>query len=216
MAHKADGDRLKDARKALKDKTPMPSAEYEQMLADIRRIEVAREWLPVADVAMFQIQHCTACDNYAALFTGLFQRQKNRHMRDADRWVTATESQNRGLPKEIKNNKVEISMCSFCIGDFEYPIDQLGLSYEEDMLEDDVDAQVEIADEADAAEQADDEQSPPTAEELEQATWEAEQDELAESLQTAIPAQTADILTLGGGFVSCTLVTDHTGASNAA
>ena len=192
LAHKADTVLLKDGRKALKEKKPMASAEYEQLLADIKRIEIAREWLPRAAVAMFQVQHCTSCENYAPFFTGLFQRQKNRHLREADRWIAATEFENAGLKKEIKTTEVDVPFCSFCVEEFGYPIEQLGIVFDtpEDEVdaEADVDDEVEIADEADAAEQADDEQSEPTAEELEIAAWEAEQDELAESLQTGVPS----------------------------
>ena len=161
MAHKADTVRLKDGRKALKDKTPMASAEYEQMLADIKRIEVAREWLPRAAVAMFQVQHCLGCENYAPFFTGLFQRQKNRHMRDADRWIAATESENYGLTKEIKTNEVDVPFCSFCIGEFGFPVEQLGVVFEDEPTDDE------------------DETLEATDEELAQAEFEASEDELA-------------------------------------
>ena len=171
MAHKADTVKLKDGRKALKDKTPMASAEYEQMLADIKRIEVAREWLPRAAVAMFQVQHCLGCENYAPFFTGLFQRQKNRHLREADRWIAATESENYGLPKEIKTNEVDVPFCSFCVGEFGFPVEQLGVVFDEmtdaetEELEEELDADCE-GDEA-------------TDEDLAEAEFEAAQDELA-------------------------------------
>ena len=161
MAHKADTVRLKDGRKALKDKTPMASAEYEQMLADIKRIEVAREWLPRAAVAMFQVQHCLGCENYAPFFTGLFQRQKNRHMRDADRWVAATESENYGLTKEIKTNEVDVPFCSFCVGEFGFPVEQLGVVFDDESTD------------------GEDETPEATDEELAQAEFEASEDELA-------------------------------------
>lgn len=161
MAHKADTVRLKDGRKALKDKTPMASAEYEQMLADIKRIEVAREWLPQAAVAMFQVQHCLGCENYAPFFTGLFQRQKNRHMRDADRWVAATESENYGLTKEIKTNEVDVPFCSFCVGEFGFPVEQLGVIFGDEPTD------------------GEDDTLEATDEELAQAEFEASEDELA-------------------------------------
>ena len=166
IAHKADGEKLKAGRKALKDKTPMASAEYEQMLGDIKRIETAREWLPRASVALFQVQHCLGCENYAPFFTGLFQRQKNRHMREADRWITATESENYGLVKEIKTTEVDVPFCSFCVGDFGFPAEQLGIVFDTPEDESDTDSDDEA-----------------TAEDLAEAEFEAEQDELAESLE---------------------------------
>ena len=129
-ALKADTDRLKECRKAIKENKPMASGEYTQLLSDIKRIEAAREWLPVADVAMFQIQHCQACDNYAPLFTGLFQQQRHRHLRGSHRWLAATASENRGLPKKIKTTQREVPFCHFCVEDFGYPIEQLGIEFD--------------------------------------------------------------------------------------
>ena len=178
MAHKADTVKLKDGRKAIKDKTPMASAEYEQLLADIKRIEIAREWLPRAAVAMIQVQHCTSCENYSPFFTGLFQRQKNRHMREADRWIAATESENAGLAKEIKTTEVDIPFCSFCVGEFGYPVEQLGVVFDEMTDEEDGELEAELDDDCEGDEA--------TAEDLEQAAFEAAEDELAESNQLSL------------------------------
>jgi hypothetical protein len=135
VAYKADGERLKESRKALKAGTPMPNADYEQMLADIRRIENAREWTAKASVAMFQVQHCVSCENYSPFFTGLFQRQANRHHRDTDRWIAATEAENQGLPQEIKTNQQDVPFCAFCVGEFGFPVDQLGVVFDEEPTE---------------------------------------------------------------------------------
>lgn len=160
LEHKADGEKLKEGRKALKEGSLLSGPERLQMLADVKRIENAREWLPKASVAMFQVQHCTGCENYSPFFTGLFQRQANRHHRDTDRWVSATESENYGLPKEVKTNEVDIPFCAFCLQDWGFPAEQLGVVFDEE-------AEDELADDE------------PTEEEAAQAEFEASEDELA-------------------------------------
>lgn len=135
LLHKADGEKLKTSRKALKEGKPMLSADYDQMLADIRRIEFAREWLPRASVAMFQVQHCVSCNNYSPFFTGLFQRQSSKLHRTTDRWVAATESENYSLPKEVKTNQVDVPFCAFCVGEFGFPAEDLGVVFEEETEE---------------------------------------------------------------------------------
>lgn len=166
MAHRADTIRLKEGRKIIKSGGNAPGVDMVSLLADVKRLETQREWLPRADVAMFQIQHCTACDNYAPLFTGLFQRQAHRHQRHTDRWVAATPFENKGLKKEVKTTEVDVPMCHFCYAEAGYPIEGLGISFDEDASDD-------VA-ESDLA----------TGEEAEQLAFEALQDELAESLQT--------------------------------
>lgn len=176
-ALRSDTDKLKEARKALKDTRGLPSAEYTQLLADVRRIENVREWLAVADVAMFQIQHCTACDNYAPLFTGLFQRQRHRHMRDSMRWQAATEPENRGLPKEIKTTTSHIPFCHFCIEDFGYPIEQLGIEF-------DIPANAGLDDTPDT-----DDEDEMSEEEAAQLAFEEAADDAAEELQLPAMAE---------------------------
>ena len=171
MTHKADGERLKAGRKALKDGTPMASADMAELLADVKRIETRREWLPRAAVAMFQVQHCVSCENYSPFFTGLFQRQANRTMRNADRWVTATESENGGLSKEVKTTEIDVPFCAFCIGEHGFPAEQLGVEFDADAIP--------------AADDMDDEQ---TKAEALAAEFEAAQDDLIEDLQIN-PAQ---------------------------
>jgi hypothetical protein len=168
LEHKADGEKLKTSRKAIKEGALISGPERLQMLADIKRIENAREWLPKASVAMFQIQHCTGCENYNTLFTGLFQRQGNRHQRDTDRWIAATEAENYGLVKEVKTNEVDIPMCGFCLQDWGFPAEQLGIVFDEEPAEDDAETEVE----ADAGDE-------PTAEDLATADFEAAEDEVA-------------------------------------
>ena len=128
VAHKADGDKLKAVRKSLKSGASLSAEEA----ADLRRMENAREWLPRASVAMFNIQHCTGCENYAAMFTGLFQRQASRHSQGVSRWVSAAESENYGLKQEVKTTETDIPFCCFCLTEWGFPGDQLGIVFDED------------------------------------------------------------------------------------
>lgn len=129
VAHKADGEKLKALRKTTK--TGLRLSEEEA--ADLRRMENAREWFPRASVAMFQVQHCLSCDNYGAMFTGLFQRQASRHAKGVNRWIAATESENYGLKQEVKTNEVDIPFCCFCLTEHGFPGEQLGIDFGDDV-----------------------------------------------------------------------------------
>lgn len=162
VLHKAEGEKLKAVRKALKNGNILSAEEA----ADLRRMENAREWLPRASVAMFQVQHCTSCENYSAMFTGLFQRQVSKHSTGVNRWVAATDSENFGLKQEVKTNEVDIPFCCFCLTDHGFPGAQLGIEFDEEPVA--------------ALSDAEDQES---LEEAQQLAFEAEQDAMAEQLQ---------------------------------
>ena len=153
--------KLKDARRNAKlGRSPDTPQE------ELRRIEAMHEWKAVADVAMFQIQHCACCDNYLASFTGIFQRQSHRHNRNTFRWLASTSSHNRGLPKEVKTQEIDVPFCNFCLAENGYPAEQLGIVFDEE------------------PEATDDDTLTP--EEAAQLEFEAQQDAIAESLQLPI------------------------------
>jgi hypothetical protein len=183
MALRQDAQTLKDSRKALKEKKPMAGAAYTNMLQDIRRIELQQEWLPMAAVALFRVQHCTCCDNYTAVFEGIFQRQKHRSLRATDRWVSATVAENRGLPKQVKTAEVDVPMCHFCLAEAGYPDDQLGIIFGEDGEEQEVEDLTEEEIDTDIDTDEVDADDAPSPEEQAQLDFEASQDEIAESLQ---------------------------------
>jgi hypothetical protein len=185
LAHKADTQLLKDGRKALKEKRPMSGDALNDMLQDIRRIELQREWLPRAAVAMFQIQHCTCCENYTAMFTGIFQRQKHRTLKEADRWVAATDEENSTLKKEVKTTEVDVPLCAFCLDDNGFPGKQLGITFDDEP---------EVADDEPEVEEPSDDEEPMSAEEQEQLQFEADQDEIADSLQLPTTQPTQELL----------------------
>lgn len=174
LQHKADAVTLKINRKALKDKRPMSGEAYTNMLADIKRIELKQEWLPRAAVAMFTVQHCVSCDNYAPLFTGLFQRQRHRNMKEASRWVAATESENFGLPKEVKTTEVNVPFCHFCLEEHGFPAEQLGILFDDE-------AEEAVADDI----TANDDELLAEADDVRQMQFEFEQDQIAETMQPA-------------------------------
>lgn len=119
MALKAQTSELKSARTALKSGL-VSGAERKELEADILRLELAREWLPAADVAMFSRQVCD-CGSTSSLFQGIFQRQTHRNMRASARWIKSTAVANMGLQKEIKTEDSHVTHCSVCIGEAGYP-----------------------------------------------------------------------------------------------
>lgn len=143
MQQKADAQRLKDGRKLLKSGKNLATADLDDLLKDMKRIELQQEWRPVADVAMFSIQTCECCGNVAAMFLGIFQRQYARGQQKVDRWVAASTAENRGLPKEIHNQDTTTRFCCFCIEQQGYPIDQLDITFEEEETVEDVLADIE-------------------------------------------------------------------------
>lgn len=158
--HAAEGRQLRKNRKALKSGRLTGNTSLQDLLDDTRRLESKREWLPLAATAMFQIQECAACGNLTASFTGIFQKQRHAYVRDTYRWVPANDDSNKNLTKEVKTSNLKTPFCGFCLDEAGYPADQLGVDF--------------------GAEEEDG----PSAEEQEQLDFEAQQDEIAESLQT--------------------------------
>ena len=137
---KAEAVRLKEGRKLLKGKQSMSSTDLDALLKDLKRIELKREWLPKANTAIFEVQHCQCCDNYNPVFIGVFQRQSHRHIRDTTRWVAVCGSENNGLPQEVKTNEYKVPFCHFCLDLHGYPKEQLGIVFDDDTeLEQDTD-----------------------------------------------------------------------------
>lgn len=78
----------------------------------IRRWELAHEWKPVANVALFE-RHTCACGRHQTIFRQLMTRQQHRHLRDSQRWQQA-EASIASLPNEIVVQKWESPMCPAC------------------------------------------------------------------------------------------------------
>lgn len=78
----------------------------------VRRWELAREWLPVANTAVFRRYVC-ACGFHSTVFEGLFLEQRHRHSSHANRW-TATEASQANLPNDTAIRVKPIPMCQRC------------------------------------------------------------------------------------------------------
>lgn len=78
----------------------------------VRRWELAREWLPVANTAVFRRYVC-ACGFHSTVFEGLFLEQRHRHSSHANRW-TAAEASQANLPNDTAIRVKSIPMCQRC------------------------------------------------------------------------------------------------------
>lgn len=79
----------------------------------LRRWELAHEWKPVANVALFERHTCNSCGRHQTIFRQLMQRQQHRHLRDSQRWQQV-EASKADLPNEVVVQKWETPMCPAC------------------------------------------------------------------------------------------------------
>lgn len=78
----------------------------------IRAWELAKEWLPVANTALFKRYVCT-CGFHTTVFEGLMLEQRHRHSSHANRW-TAQEAALASLPNKTAIRTAQIPMCQRC------------------------------------------------------------------------------------------------------
>jgi hypothetical protein len=102
---------VKAARRKLASGGADGEEEKEALAELIRSWELRREWTPVANTIMFEVQHCTHCGAEHKHLTGLFQRQEHRTSK-ISRWVRAAEDV--ALPKTQKDNVSYIAICADC------------------------------------------------------------------------------------------------------
>ena len=81
-------------------------------LARIKRWELAKEWLPVANVALFRRYECD-CGYHSTLFEGLMLEQRHRADTHANRWTTQETSQ-AALPNKTAIRKSYVPLCQRC------------------------------------------------------------------------------------------------------
>ena len=110
MSAKEDARKVKEARKALASKGTLES-EREELKRLVAQWELKREWTPVANTIMFDVQHCTNCGTQHKHFTGLFQRQEHK-VSKITRWIRSVEDS--ALPKEVKESTAYAGICSGC------------------------------------------------------------------------------------------------------
>lgn len=112
---------VREARKRVQDQR-LTGDEAKAVRETIERWELSREWLPSANVAMFEAQVCACCGSSSLHFKGFFQRQTGRQSR-ADRWVAVdSDKQAPNLPKERKVIETSALTCSNCASLSGYPL----------------------------------------------------------------------------------------------
>lgn len=121
IAASREAQAAKDARERVK-RGGLTSAEQAADAERIRRWELAHEWKPVANVALFERHRC-ACGRQRTIFRQLMQRQEHRHMHGAMRWQQV-ESSRLDLPSEVAVQKWESPMCPDCISGHGYSFEQ--------------------------------------------------------------------------------------------
>lgn len=120
-AEQAEVAAVKSARKRKLDGR-LSGEESAEIEATIKRWEMAKEWLPVANVAMFEAQVCQCCGASSLHFRGFFQRQQGRQTK-ADRWVAVdSDKQAPNLPKERKIMETPALTCASCASLSGYPL----------------------------------------------------------------------------------------------
>jgi len=108
MADKKLSETVKAARAKAKGGFGLSADDLER----IRRWELAKEWLPVANVALFRRYTCH-CGFHATLFEGLMLEQKHRHDKHANRWTTQETAQ-AALPNKTAIRKSNVPLCQRC------------------------------------------------------------------------------------------------------
>lgn len=89
-------------------------------LARVKKWELAKEWLPVTNVALFRRYTCQ-CGFHVTIFEGLMLEQRHRADRHAKRW-TSQDSEQPGLPCRTAIRKSEVPLCQRCAAANGYPL----------------------------------------------------------------------------------------------
>lgn len=127
---KEDAKRLQKEGKRVKESIEKTQRSREYASDNARSAlygQLAREWTPVAAVAMFHTQRCVACGTNHTHFMGVFQRQVKQNggisgTVHAEQWVRATDhTMIDGLTKEQKITDEPVDMCECCAPSLGYP-----------------------------------------------------------------------------------------------
>lgn len=103
------------AAKAAKERMKRGGLSAAEQAADaerIRRWELAHEWRPEANAALFERLTCR-CGSHSTIFKQLLQRQVHRHLRSSQRWQAVAASR-ADLPNEVIFKEVKTAMCPAC------------------------------------------------------------------------------------------------------
>lgn len=108
------GQKAKEARKRLA-KGGLSDGERIAIEATVNKWELERLWNAQASVMLFGVQHCTGCGGNHRHFAGYFQRQSHKTSLIM-RWqrIDASQVAASALPKEVKEDVVEVSVCYDC------------------------------------------------------------------------------------------------------
>ena len=108
MAERKTALAVVEARKRAKGGYALGADDLER----IRKWELAREWLPVANVALFRRYTCQ-CGFHATVYEGLMLEQKHRHSTHANRW-TDQKAAVANLPNKSAIRKSAVPICQRC------------------------------------------------------------------------------------------------------
>lgn len=117
IAIRNEGEATKAMRKKLAAGGMQPT-ERAEIEAKVREWEARKEWLPVANVAVFEHMTCE-CGFYSETFSHIMHKQTHREKRDLSgnslvRYVQATVMLN--APKLVAKQYHEVSICAECAG----------------------------------------------------------------------------------------------------
>jgi hypothetical protein len=108
MADKKIADAVKAARAKAKGGFGLSAEDQER----IRKWELAKEWLPVANTALFKRYVCQ-CGFHSTVYEGLMLEQRHRHSHHVNRWTTQ-EAALASLPNKTAIRVASIPMCQRC------------------------------------------------------------------------------------------------------
>ena len=108
MAERTTAQSVADARKKAKGGYALSADD----LARVRAWELAREWLPVMNVALFHRYQC-ACGKHNTVYEGLMLEQRHRNNATANRWTTQ-ENADAKLPNRVAIRKSQVPVCPAC------------------------------------------------------------------------------------------------------
>lgn len=108
MADAKTAQGVKEARAKAKAGYGLSAEDQER----VRKWELAKEWLPVANCAIFKRYVCS-CGFHSTVFEGLMLEQRHRHSKFANRW-TKQDAAQAALPNSTAIRTKTIPMCQRC------------------------------------------------------------------------------------------------------
>jgi len=110
---KAQKEKLKELRKQAKN-TALPGSTVKRLKEEVYSLDVAQNWVEKADTIWIHNCTCLNCGRSTPTFQGYFRRMYNRHSH-VDRWVALDPETVSTLPREMKVEEREVSLCPECL-----------------------------------------------------------------------------------------------------